>query len=80
MGTAILVGLGGLILFIHAGLPKRFFLSVSVMSVLLTPLCWHLLKPYQKKRIEIFLGGGDKHRERYQIEQAKIVHNASLIF
>jgi rod shape determining protein RodA len=80
LGTAILVGLGGLILFIHAGLPKKFFLTFSVISVLLAPLCWHLLKPYQKKRIEIFLGGGDKHRERYQIEQAKIAIGSGKIF
>lgn len=80
LGTAILVGLGGFILFIHAGLPKKFFLTFCVISVLLAPLCWHLLKPYQKKRIEIFLGGGDKHRERYQIEQAKIAIGSGKIF
>ena len=80
LGTAILVGLGGLVLFMHAGLPKKFFLSVSVISILFTPLCWHLLKPYQKKRIEIFFGGGDKHRERYQIEQAKIAIGSGRIF
>jgi rod shape determining protein RodA len=80
LGTAILVGLGGVVLFVHSGLPKKFFLIVSVISVLLAPLCWHLLKPYQKKRIEIFFGGGDKHRERYQIEQAKIAIGSGRIF
>ena len=80
LGTAILVGLGGLVLFTHAGLPRQFFLATAVLSVLLAPLCWHLLKPYQKKRIEIFLGGGDRHRERYQIEQAKIAIGSGKIF
>jgi rod shape determining protein RodA len=80
LGTAILVGLGGLVLFMHAGLPKKFFFYSGVIFILLTPLCWHLLKPYQKKRIEIFLGGGDKHRERYQIEQAKIAIGSGKIF
>jgi rod shape determining protein RodA len=80
LGTAILVGLGGLVLFMHAGLPKKFFLTISVISILFAPLCWHLLKPYQKKRIEIFFGGGEKHRERYQIEQAKIAIGSGKIF
>lgn len=72
LGTAILVGLGGLILFAYAGLTHKFFLGLILLGTVSTPLVWKLLKPYQRKRIEIFLGGGSPHKERYQIEQAKI--------
>ena len=72
LGTAILVGLGGLILFAYAGLSHKFFISMFFLSIITAPICWKFLKPYQKKRIEIFLGGGSQHKERYQIEQAKI--------
>ena len=37
-----------------------------------TPYIWTKLKPYQKKRILVLLGYGDKKNERYQLEQAKI--------
>ncbi len=36
------------------------------------PVIWHMLKPYQKTRVTVFLGQGKTHKERYQIEQAKI--------
>jgi len=38
----------------------------------LTPISWKMLKPYQKKRVAVFLGYGESKKERYQIEQSQI--------
>src|SRR5581483_5040624 len=51
---------------------KRFFIYCFCFSLLGAPILYKLLRPYQRKRIEVFLGQGDKKKERYQIEQAKI--------
>jgi rod shape determining protein RodA len=72
LGTAILVLGVGLVMAWLAGITKRFFIIVVSVLLITAPVTWRLLKPYQKKRIEIFLGGGDRAHERYQIEQALI--------
>lgn len=72
LGTALIIAFSGLTLFWLAGLPKKFFIIGFIICIIGAPVFWHVLKPYQKKRIEVFLGYGDSNKERYQIEQALI--------
>lgn len=72
LGTALIIMFSGLILLWIAGLPRIFFLTGFLLCIISTPLLWRILKPYQKKRIAVFLGQGESHKERYQIEQALI--------
>jgi rod shape determining protein RodA len=55
-----------------AGIGKKFFVILFLSSALMAPVMWGVLKPYQKKRIIVFLGEGDARNERYQLEQSKI--------
>lgn len=72
LGTAIIFFLSGLIMLWLAGIGPRFFKWGLLCALLAAPLGWKLLKPYQKQRIAVFLGAGESHKERYQIEQSKI--------
>ncbi len=72
LGTALIIAFSGFSLFWLAGLPKKFFIIGFIICLIGAPLLWKALKPYQKKRIEVFLGYGDSNKERYQIEQALI--------
>lgn len=72
LGTALIVLLSGLIMVWLAGLSRRFFIISFMLVAISAPITWHFLKEYQKKRIYVFLGYGDAHKERYQLEQAKI--------
>ena len=72
LGTALIVGFSGLLLFWFAGLPKKFFLYGVLICTITAPILWHFLKPYQRNRIAVFLGDGATQKERYQIEQAAI--------
>lgn len=72
LGTGMLILLSGLMLLWLAGLTKKFFFLGILLLMLSAPLLRSFLKPYQKKRIEVFLGAGDSFKERYQIEQSKI--------
>lgn len=72
LGTAIIILLSGTVLLWITGIGKKFFIYGTILFCIISPITWRFLKPYQKKRIEVFLGGGEKNRERYQIEQSKI--------
>jgi rod shape determining protein RodA len=72
LGTAIVILLTSIIMLWLIGIGKKFFSYSIIILSLSTPIIWKFLKPYQKKRIEVFLGGGEKTKERYQIEQSKI--------
>jgi rod shape determining protein RodA len=72
LGTGLVVLFSGITLLWVAGVNKKFFLYSLLISTLATPILWKCLKPYQKKRVEVFFGGGDSKRERYQIEQSRI--------
>jgi len=38
-----------------AGIPYRYFLGLSVVAAMATPVAWLVMQPYQRQRIEIFL-------------------------
>lgn len=72
LGTCLIILFSGLVMFWFVGLSKNFFLTVGIIMLITTPLSWECLKPYQKKRVLVFLGYGQMQKERYQIEQSKI--------
>lgn len=72
LGTALLVLFSGFILLWITGLQNKIFIFGAIFFLLSTPILWKFLKPYQKQRIAVFLGEGDSHKERYQLEQSKI--------
>lgn len=72
LGTALILLFSALTLFWLAGLNKKFFMYGALFVLCTAPLSWKVLKPYQKKRVLVFLGQGDSKKERYQIEQSKI--------
>ncbi len=72
LGTAIAVLLSGLIMLWLLGVPSKFFIISGIGVMCASPICWKLLRPYQKQRILVILGYGDSHKERYHAEQAKI--------
>lgn len=80
LGTAIIVSGSGLILLWFAGIGKNFFKYGFLCFLLATPVAWKILKNYQKQRIMVFLGAGENHKERYQIEQSKIAIGSGGLF
>ncbi len=72
LGTALIILITGFLLLWYAGLSKKFFIYGALICTLSAPLFYKFLKPYQRKRIEVFLGAGDQQRERYHVEQSKI--------
>jgi rod shape determining protein RodA len=72
LGTAlILLMSGGLVLWL-ANIQRQFIIASMIGALLCAPLANYVLKDYQKKRIQVFMGYGDSKKERYQIEQSKI--------
>jgi rod shape determining protein RodA len=51
---------------------KKYFYYGFALFLITLPITYHMLHPYQKKRIAVFLGEGNTKKERYQIEQSKI--------
>jgi len=72
LGTALLLLCSGLLMLWLAGINKQFFRYGLLLVVISAPVTWHVLKPYQKKRILVFIGQGESKKERYQIEQSEI--------
>lgn len=72
LGTAIVLAISALILFWFAGMPRHYFIRGALLIIGIAPFGWYTLKPYQKNRIMVFVGQGDKRKERYQREQALI--------
>jgi len=72
LGTAIIFFCSGICMLWFAGISPKFFKWGLIAFLLTAPIGYHFLKPYQKKRITVFLGAGENHKERYQIEQSKI--------
>lgn len=72
LGTALILLFSGSFMLWFTGLSTRFFFIAGACLLISTPVTWHFLKTYQKKRILVFLGQGNRNKERYQIEQSKI--------
>jgi rod shape determining protein RodA len=73
LGTAILIfGIFVIMVYTSGVAHKVFFIFISVV-VLLMPLAWHFLKPYQRDRLTVFLNPNhDPTGAGYTITQSKI--------
>lgn len=72
LGTALVFAFSALIMLWLIGMNKKFFIYLFLATAIMSPIIWKTLRPYQKKRITVFLGEGDRQKERYQLEQSKI--------
>lgn len=72
LGTALILLCAGCIMMWLFGLSTKFFMYGFLLLALSAPFSWSMLKDYQKKRVQVFLGYGSSRKERYQIEQARI--------
>jgi rod shape determining protein RodA len=72
LGTALLILFSGSTLLWLTGINKKYFLWALACAALTAPILFKCLKPYQRQRIEVFFGAGDKKKERYQLEQSRI--------
>jgi rod shape determining protein RodA len=73
LGTAIMLLMGGAVLFFIAGVRLRFFLLTAGAAAAALPGIWHFLREYQKNRIYTFLDpDSDPLGAGYHILQSKI--------
>ncbi|RPH02687.1 MAG: rod shape-determining protein RodA [Candidatus Pelagibacter sp. TMED153] len=81
LGTAILIGLGGVVVAWLAGGRVKFFAYSFLFFIALLPLAISFLKPYQKARILTFLNPEkDPLGAGYQIIQSKIAIGSGGLF
>ncbi|MFQ5904807.1 MAG: FtsW/RodA/SpoVE family cell cycle protein, partial [Candidatus Binatia bacterium] len=73
LGTAVVLFLTFLSVILMGGLRLRSFLCLVATGVTLMPIAWYFLKPYQQKRIWIFLNPDlDPLGAGYHVIQSKI--------
>jgi len=73
LGTAILVMGIFLVMLYASGIALKLFWALMGGLVLMMPLAWHLLKPYQKDRLMVFIDPSlDPLGAGYTITQSKI--------
>lgn len=72
LGTSLIVLFSGILLLWLAHIGRLFFILFIGVGAISAPIVWSHLKPYQKTRVLVYLGGGASNKERYQIEQSQI--------
>jgi rod shape determining protein RodA len=80
LGTAMLVMLiaGSITLFVK--IERRSLIALIMSGVVLVPLVWFVLKPYQQQRILVFLNpDNDPLRAGYHIIQSKIAIGSGML-
>jgi rod shape determining protein RodA len=81
LGTAIMLLLGGTVLFFVAGVHAAYFLSAALAAVVALPAAFHFLRDYQKARIYTFLDpDSDPLGAGYHILQSKIALGSGGLF
>src|SRR5215469_9474933 len=81
LGTAIILLLGGAVLFFVAGVHAGFFLAAPLAAAAALPAIWHVLRDYQKARIYTFLDpDSDPLGAGYHILQSKIALGSGGLF
>tara|TARA_B100001029_G_scaffold54346_1_gene43703 strand:+ start:1083 stop:2207 length:1125 start_codon:yes stop_codon:yes gene_type:complete len=81
LGTAFLIGAGGIVVIWLAGVKMKFFAYLGVIFLSITPIAISFLKPYQKSRILTFLDPSrDPLGAGYQITQSKIAIGSGGLF
>lgn len=73
LGSAIIIFICGVTVLLMAGLSRWFWIVCIIFGLAVTPVVWQNLKPYQKRRIEIFLNPSrDPAKTGYNVRQAEI--------
>jgi rod shape determining protein RodA len=73
LGTALLVGVAGLLVVFLAGIRWRIILGLSALSLVALPVLWHFMRPYQRQRVFTLLNPeSDPLGAGYHIIQSKI--------
>ena len=81
LGTAFLIGAGGIIVIWLAGVKMKFFAYLGIIFLFIAPVAISFLKPYQKSRILTFLDPSrDPLGAGYQITQSKIAIGSGGLF
>ena len=81
LGTAFLIGAGGIVVIWLAGVKMKFFAYLGVIFLSITPIAISFLKPYQKSRILTFLDPSrDPLGAGYQITHSKIAIGSGGLF
>ncbi len=81
LGTAILLFGIFLTMLYVSDIEQKYFLRFVVVCLLAVPLMWHVLKPYQRDRLLVFLNPNiDPLGAGYTIIQSKIAVGSGMIF
>jgi rod shape determining protein RodA len=81
LGTAAMLGLLTLSIFLLVGLKMKHLLLVGAGGAVLAPLLWSFLKDYQKQRLFVFLNPNlDPLGSGYHITQSKIAVGSGELF
>ena len=81
LGTATMIGLGGVTVMFLAGLPLRLFLISGGLGLAAIPVLYSFLHEYQQKRVTIFLDPeSDPLGAGYHITQSKIAIGSGGVF
>ncbi len=81
LGTAFLIGIGGVFVIWLAGVKIKFFGYLAAIFLSIAPIAISFLKPYQKARILTFLDPSrDPLGAGYQITQSKIAIGSGGLF
>ena len=81
LGTALLLAIGGGVLFLLAGVRLRIFAGALALALAAIPVAWQFLHGYQKERILTFLNPErDPLGAGYHILQSKIALGSGGLF
>jgi rod shape determining protein RodA len=81
LGTAIMLLMGGAVMFFLAGVRLRFFVLMGTAAGAAVPIVWRFLRDYQKSRIYTFLDpDNDPLGAGYHILQSKIALGSGGLF
>jgi len=81
LGTASMIGLGGVTVMFLAGLPMRLFVGSALAGAAIVPIAFSFLHEYQQKRVLIFLDPeSDPLGAGYHISQSKIAIGSGGLF
>ncbi len=81
LGTASMIGMGGVTVMFLAGLPMRLFVGAGLAGAAIVPIAFSFLHDYQQKRVLIFLDPeSDPLGAGYHISQSKIAIGSGGFF
>lgn len=81
LGNALVYGYIFLVMFIFSPIPKKYFFYLGILFLLISPLLWRILKPYQQQRIISFIKPTESyHSSSYHMTQSIITVGSGMFF